>query len=58
MFVCSSCCQANGWPETYFRSRGACEECGRQADCSSIPSALLPRTIITIQPPAEETEGE
>ena len=42
MFFCDDCARRHGWPESMFRSRGACESCGVTAVCNEVASALLP----------------
>lgn len=42
MFYCEDCRKALEWPESLFKSRGPCEQCGRVAVCNDRQSATLP----------------
>ena len=41
MFYCEKCREKNQWPESFGRSRGRCEVCGKTADCHDVASRLL-----------------
>ncbi len=42
MFYCESCREAKGWPESFGRSRGPCEVCGKVRDCHDVATKSLP----------------
>lgn len=42
MFYCKPCGSERNWPDTMFKSQGACEVCGKGAVCSEVPSSTLP----------------
>lgn len=42
MFYCGTCAKDQGWSETGFKSYGKCEVCTKTAECSDMPSYLLP----------------
>lgn len=42
MFYCEPCRIKNNWPESFGRSRGPCEMCGKNAICWDRPSSSLP----------------
>ena len=42
MFYCQQCQQEKGWPESFSRSHGNCEICGRTRLCFDVPSRALP----------------
>lgn len=41
MFYCDSCAKKRNWPESWFRSKGPCEVCGKTAVCYEVSSAIL-----------------
>jgi len=43
MFYCHTCGKERGWPiDTFMKSMGACEICGKSAVCNDTPSKYLP----------------
>ena len=44
MFYCDECRDKNEWPDTWAKSEGKCELCGKQAVCNDRPSGRLPPT--------------
>lgn len=52
MFFCDECRVKNNWPESWFKSTGPCEVCGRTRVCNEIHSSQLPPV------PTEEEEEE
>lgn len=42
MFFCEPCRIKMEWPESFFRSSGPCEVCGKFAVCYEVKSSLLP----------------
>lgn len=44
MFYCDPCADKHGWPETFSKSGGNCEMCGKRAVCNDCPSSALPES--------------
>lgn len=42
MFFCESCATRNDWPQSIFKSYGACEICDTVTECNDDPSRYLP----------------
>lgn len=42
MFFCVKCERKNKWPNSLFKSYGACEICGSVGECNDVPSKYLP----------------
>lgn len=42
MFFCDTCAEKNKWPQSWSKSGGRCEVCGKTAVCNDIPSKELP----------------
>lgn len=42
MFYCEPCRIKNKWPESFGKSYGPCELCGKKAECHDRPSSSLP----------------
>ncbi len=42
MFYCDECKEKNKWPESFTKSVGHCESCGKYIVCHDVPSRFLP----------------
>ena len=43
MFYCDDCRKKKAWPESFSRSLGKCEICGKVAACNDVSSSQLPK---------------
>lgn len=50
MFYCEPCAKERNWPESGFRSAGACEICDRTELCYSVKASLLPIPGLQAEP--------
>lgn len=57
MFYCDKCRVKNQWPDSFIRSHGRCEMCGKTASCNDVPSKYLPDPPAPEESPAKEGEG-
>lgn len=42
MFYCDPCRLKRGWPMSFSKSKGPCEECGETTICHDVPSKQVP----------------
>lgn len=42
MFYCEECAKRADWPESFAKSFGNCEICGKRRVCNDRPSSSLP----------------
>ena len=47
MFFCDPCATKNKWPNSFHKSAGRCEVCGKASVCNDMPSSHLPVPILT-----------